>query len=289
MVDSATQPKSAVKPSRVTRAPNIAEDLRKIINKRPHLKINSRGHSLRLTFEFQASIPHTLRKKAPQLCDALLGVKEHQAWVDTLLKVHSHSLVKKEKAAKVWLRRGFRKLLLDALSHLLAKSKVVGKKYEPSTKKQFDAIEQFRRKRLPVHNRRHGQKKDALAFANRHKELLPQVTDLRNFIADHRELPEPELRLEIEKHPTFGKRGWLRLVTRGNALQHMPVRRDYHEPATTDLKGNWTSWQLSVGIIYCEEEAKVSRMRLSPNTIYYKYILCGNRIIKNNSSKKTSS
>jgi hypothetical protein len=194
------------------------------------------------------------------------------------LAYHSNASGQDKKTVKQWLRLWLNQIFINVFDVLLNKaiSKNLTKEDRNYVEKEiaFHKTLLKRKSGPPISHRR--QKQDAIRFAKSHSQLMPQVRLLKAFVSRQMMDDEKALGQAVENEFRFE---WLHHVTQGTALQHLPTIDN--DPTTTrsQLNGRWTARQLSVGIIYCKEEALQGRGRLQPNTIY-RYINKGNVLLR---------
>jgi hypothetical protein len=244
--------------------------------KRPHFRIVQSRESLDLTLTVQGSVPHTLKEENTGLYRALFRPKERVRWVEILMQAYSAPAPRGKKPIKLAIQFWIHKLLVDALSILLSNAKDAGGQYESFLEKEIESLAKSLRRKPGPHKSRRKRESDAVRFAVRHKTLIPEVSGLKEFIRRHTggddkllgEAATEELHYE-----------WLSHVTQGQALQNLPMINGDPATARSHLRGKWAPWQLSVGIIWCEEKAQHPTTRLGASTVY-KYILQGNKILQ---------
>ena len=255
--------------------------VRRALQKRPHLHIQKHRKSLDFVFTFEGSFPRALREENPRLYSFLFRPRKKGDWVNVLSKAYNSRSAsgKGQKSVRLSLRFWLNRLLLNALDILLhnAKNKKdKGKQYNNDIQKELETLKTFLRRKPGPHMYPRRQERDAIRFATRYEELKPQAKKLKAFVKSQKEKDEKALGRDAEKELRFQ---WLSYVTKGEALQHLPTINNNPETKSSTLNRKWAAWQLSVGVIYCEEEK-----RLGPNTIY-KYILLGKKRLRKRASR----
>jgi hypothetical protein len=264
----------------------MSDLVRRALQKRPHLQIKKHRDSLDFIFKFEGSVTRALREDHPRLYRILFEPRTKRSWTNTLmLAYHGNGSERDKKSVKQWLRFWLNRIFVNAFDVLLdrAISENLSKEDRAYLEKQVEIHKNLLRRKSGPRKSKRRQKEDAIRLARRHLRLVPQVRSLKAFVLRQQTDDERVLREAAEKTFRFQ---WLRHVTQGAALQHLPTINN--DPTTTrsHLNGGWSAWQLSVGIIYCEEEVLKGRTTLQPNTIY-KYINRGNILSKKRMSGRS--
>jgi hypothetical protein len=257
----------------------MGSSLRRTLRQKPHLRIEKHGDSLDFIFKFEGSVTRALREEQPRLYDILFRQKESKYWPHVLkLAYHSKASGPDGKTVKQWLRLWLNRIFINAFDVLLSKaiSENLSKDDRDYVEKEiaFHKTLLKRKHGPPISQRR--QEQDAIRFAQIHLQLMPQVKMLRAFVSRQKADDNKALGQTVENEFRFE---WVHCVTRGTALQHLPTIDGDLTTSKSQLNGSWTARQLSVGIIYCKEEALKGRVRLQPSTIY-RYINKGNVLLK---------
>lgn len=254
--------------------------VRRTLQKKPHLRVVQHEHEKLLTFIFklEGNLPRALRKENPGVYSYLFEPREKKHWTNILLKAYQ-SRSASGKSVRLSLRFWLNQLLRNAIDTLSRNATSQGKPCDSNIKKEVELLKTFLSKKRGRHGHPRRRERDAIRFAKRYEELLPQTNMLKTFVKSRKEQDDETLGRNAEKELRFQ---WLSHVTKGEALQHLPTINQNSETKSSTLKGKWAAWQLSVGIIYCEEKAP-NRRTLGPNTIYYKYIRRGKQLLKKSS------
>jgi hypothetical protein len=133
-----------------------------------------------------------------------------------------------------------------------------------------DLSDAAKRKKRPLASEREVR---ACRCAKRYEQLLPQVKSLREFIRKNRN--EESLLMRVEEQ--FSQE-WMREVIHGDALKRLPEITGHS--GQDELTGLWTTRQLAIGILWCEESSKDPTLAISPNTILGEYIPLGKKLIR---------
>lgn len=257
----------------------MGDRVRRALQKRPHLRIEKHRNSLDFVFKFEGSVTRALREEHPQLYRIIFEPRKNKSWTDVLmLAYHSEASGQDKKTVKQWLRFWLNRIFVNAFDVLLSRatSENLSKEDRDYVEKQIAIHKDLLKRKSGPPRSQQRQEQDAIRFARRHAQLMPQVRMLKAFLLRQKMDDEKVLGQAAENEFQFE---WLHHVTQGTALQHLPTIDN--DPTTTksQLNGRWTARQLSVGIIYCKEEALQGRIRLQPNTIY-RYINRGNVLLK---------
>lgn len=257
----------------------MGDRVRRALQKKPHLRVEKHQDSLHFIFKFEGSVTRALREERPRLYRILFSRRKSNYWTDVLqLAYHSKVSGPDGKTVKQWLRLWLNRIFINAFDVLLSKaiSENLSKEDRDYVEKEiaFHKTLLKRKHGPPISQRR--QEQDAIRFAQSHLQLMPQVKMLRAFVSRQKADDNKALGETVENEFRFE---WLHHVTRGTALQHLPTIDGDSTTSKSQLNGSWTARQLSVGIIYCKEEALKGRVRLQPNTIY-RYINKGNVLLK---------
>ena len=164
----------------------------------------------------------------------------------------------------------------NSSSYSLARGCRKGTPYKGDIKQEVEAFKAFLTRKPGPHRASRRQEKDSIRFAERYEELQPQARKLKAFVKQKNNQDEKALGRAAEKALPFK---WLSYVTQGDALQHLPTINNDPETRSSTLNGKWAAWQLSVGVIYCEEKVSGGRIERGPDTIY-KYIRRGKVLVK---------
>jgi hypothetical protein len=120
----------------------------------------------------------------------------------------------------------------------------------------------------------------AVRCAERYGFLKKEVARLRQVIEELKTdgaMDEVALRKVIRR---MFRADWVQHVTGGAAFDHL-VDFGSHMKASGSLTSlDWQGRQLAVGILLCEEKARNPRTRFGAYTLYEKYILRGNALLK---------
>jgi hypothetical protein len=257
----------------------MADLVRHALQKRPHLRIENHRNSLDFIFKFEGSVTRALRNEHPKLYRILFEPKKSKSWTDILmLAYHSEASGQDKKTVKQWLRFWLNRIFVNAFDVLLSRAAFENLSQEDKdyVEKEIAIHRKFLRRKSGRRKSNRRQEQDAIRFARRHSQLIPQVRMLEAFVSKRRLDDEKGLGQAAENQFQFE---WLHHVIKGEALKHLPTINNNPASATSMLNGNWAPWQLSVGILYCEEEK-----HLEPNTIY-KYILLGKTLLRKKASR----
>jgi hypothetical protein len=257
----------------------MGDRVRRALQKRPHLRVEKHQNSLHFIFKFEGSVTRALREEHPRLYRILFNRRKRNNWPHILkLAYHSKAYGQDGKTVKQWLRLWINRIFVNAFDVLLSRalSENLGKEDRDYVEKEIAFYKTLLKRKPgpPISHRR--QEQDAIRFAKSHSQLMPQVRMLKAFLLRQKMDDDKALGQAAENKFRFE---WLHHVTQGTALQHLPTIDN--DPTTTksQLNGRWTARQLSVGIIYCKEEALKGRIRLQPNTIY-RYMNNGNVLLR---------
>jgi hypothetical protein len=179
------------------------------------------------------------------------------------------------------IRRALRKVFNDAIMVIFSKAKKSGDKYAKDLKggrKSF--AKAARPRRTPdtkFRNRR------AMRLASLYEKISPSARQIRIFVQEHRgQQSEEDLRRLVEER---FRSSWVRHITQGQALAHLPEIPGYERTATL---GNlrWTARQLTVGIIWCIENKNKVQPQLSANTILEDYLPLGRQLLEKQAARR---
>jgi hypothetical protein len=249
------------------------------LQKRPHLRIEKHRNSLDFVFKFEGSVTRALREERPQLYRILFEPRKNKSWTDVLMHAyHKEASGQDKKTVKLWLRFWLNRIFVNAFDVLL--SNAISENLSNEDRNYVETEIAFHKNLL---KRKSGPRKsllrreqDAIRFARRHSQLVPQVSLLKAFVLKQKMDDDKVLGRAVEKEFQFD---WLPYVTQGEALQRLPMINNDPNTQRSRIRGKWSSWQLSVGILYCEESALNSKRHLGSNTIY-KYVLLGKKLLR---------
>ncbi len=167
-----------------------------------------------------------------------------------------------------------RSVLTVAMTEIFMKakeSKDPHAKYMEGGPKEF--AKAARPRRTPKGKLRKGR---AIRMARLYEEVRPIAADILKFVVDYDKTHNHDS-LETQLEQTFPKT-WIRYITRGEALRHLPEIPG-HEEQQTLSKLDCTPRQLAVGVVWCVEDARREGPRLKPITILEHYIPLGKKLL----------
>jgi hypothetical protein len=255
----------------------MSDPVKRTLRAKPHLRIaqHERKKFLEFIFTVEGSFPSALHKQNPSLYSYLFEPRKKGDWINVLLNAYD-SRSAAGKSIRLSLRFWLNKLLLNALDTLAHNAISKGKQYDGDIKKEIETLKDILRKKPGPHRSPRRQEQDAIRFATRYEELKPQAKKLKAFVKNQNGHDEKVLGQNAEKELQFQ---WLSHVTKGDALQHLPTINNNPVTRSSTLNGKWAAWQLSVGVIYCEEKVPNRRIKRGPDTIY-EYIRRGKTLLK---------
>lgn len=213
-------------------------------------------------FIFSVPIKSRFQKLAPRNYEILFRTKK-TAWIDALERAYREAQSRKHKYLKN-LDVGLYKLFSEAL--LILTTDIEGLTEDYAETMREEAIK-FR-EAVP---RSRGQKpapKRLKRLAKRFKILLPRMRELHKFVKEQKKSgidTEEGLR---EKVKEAFQDDWIPIVITGAAFQRLPsYAAQGGGEISSSLGGKWAPWQLTTGIIRCEEET-LTHKALTATTVY---------------------
>ena len=253
--------------------------VRSAINKRPRLSaLHQTAESLEIVFVCEGSVPAALQEEYPLVHRVLRSSqpKGGKAWTKILRKAYRGKESNKGKSIRRGLHQYVHELLERALLIVLESAQGTEESY-PGIDEEIRQLREIAtgKRGHPKSTRR--QERDAIRFAQRYQKLKPEVTKLHKFVHDHGSSDDHLVGRAAEKALKYE---WLDVVTRGNALGHLPTNGSGTAKSESRLTGKWQPWQLAVGVMH---EQQGDQKRFESNTIL-KYVSLGKSHLK---KKKT--
>jgi hypothetical protein len=244
--------------------------VRRAINRRPRLRISQRKESLDLLFVFEGSIPDALKEEYHRTHHVLRKAKQKdkKAWTKILRKAYLGKGSEKGKRIQRGLHQYLHQLLVRALLILLEQAQGTEKSY-PGIEEEIRLLREVASGKRGHPKSKRRQKRDAIRLARLYEALRPEIAALKKFVHGLK-----DDRLTGEAAEKAFKYKWLRHVIHGAALKNLPTISSSGVGRESHLTGKWQVWQLTVGVMYEQQDPK----RFMPNTIA-KYISMGKSLL----------
>jgi hypothetical protein len=242
----------------------------------PHFRVHADSKSTSFIFHFPFSIPEKLKRRSVAAYSRLFPDGK-KGWPELLVKAYK---VTHHDGKSIKNRVGLllEKIVTEAFLILLEEHKDA---FHQDPAKVAEEQELLKKRLIRTGPRPDERKRNqtAIRLAKRYNELLPEVRGIKEFVKKKESLLEDtELRAEIAR--TF-RYTWTRFITNGCVLNNLLPIAGHESRIETFSSEKWTVRQLRVGIMVCEESASRPEARLGPTTLYEKYILPGNELIRN--------
>jgi hypothetical protein len=243
------------------------------------------------TFAFGVPLRDTLRSLDKNVYRSLFE-SGGPPWTAALETAYS-SAHSGEKTAAEYIDTVLYTVFLEALKILIKDAKSLSTKYKEPYRTEFEQsieadVTDFTEKSPRESGRRRNKRKDdetAIRLSERYKHLKPLVDNLRKLINKlrHDGIGDENM-LHAELASAMTEYDWIRHVTSGMAFEELPPKAGYTAPVRSSLGKEWASWQLTVGIIRCEE-AETTDRRHKPGVItIYRRIMRGRKLLKQSSA-----
>jgi hypothetical protein len=261
--------------TRIPKSKDVGRTVRRAW-KSPKFFVRPLKNATEFVHELPFNIPDRIRDK--QLASFMALFPTQTVDVRKELEAAYKKATYKGTPVRRLIRRALRKVFNDAIMVIFSKAKKSADPYAQYLKGGRESFAKAARpRRIPntkVRNRR------AVRLAKLYKKISPSARQILIFVQGHRDLhPEEDLRWLVEER---FRSSWVRHITQGQALEHLPEIPGYERTATL---GNlrWTARQLTIGTIWCIEDENKVQPQLSANTILEDYLPLGKKLLKGSS------